>query len=396
MKKVTMALAAALAGGMLAAGPLLAPDALAQDIKIGYVTTLSGPQASIGDDMRDAVNLALDHLGHKMAGKTVKVIFADDTFKPAIGKQKTEQLIESDKVNFLAGYIWSNVLLASVKPAEDSKTFIISSNAGPSQIAGEMCSPWFFAASWQNDQTPMAMGEYMNSQHVKSLFIVAPNYAAGKDMAEGAKRTFKGKVVDQEMTQWPQQLDFSAELSKIRAAKPDGVFIFYPGAHGTQFLTQYSQAGLRGKIPLYTSFTIDALNVNQLKDLAVGVPSSQSWVPDLPYAANKTFVTDFKKKYHRVPSFYAAQAYDTINLIDSAVVAVKGDVNNKDAVRAALEKANFKSVRGPFRFGNNHFPIQNFYIKEAVKEADGSYSFKTIATAMKDAQDVYHTKCPMK
>ncbi len=388
---------ALLAGATLAAVPLLAHTAAAADsVRIGYVTTLSGPQAAIGDDMRDAVELALDHLGRKMAGKTVEVIYEDDGFKPETGKQKTEKLIQSNKVNFLAGYIWSNVLLASLKPAVDSETFLISSNAGPSQIAGELCSPWFFSASWQGDQTPEAMGEYMNTKGVKRLFIVAPNYAAGKDMAEGAKRTFKGQVIAQEMTQWPKQLDFSAELSKIRAAKPDGVFIFFPGVHGTQFLTQYSQAGLLGKIPLYTSFTIDELSLPQMKDLAVGVPASQNWVPDLPFEANKKFVGDFRKKYNRYPSFYGAQAYDTINLIASAVEAVKGDLSQKDAMRAALEKADFKSVHGPFKYGNNHFPIQNFYIKEVVKDADGTYTFRTIDTALRDAQDAYHDKCPMK
>src|SRR5881397_296729 len=212
----------------LAAQPALAADT----IKIGFVSTFSGPTAAIGNDMRNSFELALDHMGRKMGGIPVEVIYEDDGQKPDVGKQKTEKLVQSDKVDFIVGYIWSNVLLASLKPAVDSQTFLISANAGPSQIAGELCSPYFFSTSWQNDQTPMAMGEYMNQKGVKSVFLIGPNYAAGKDMLTGVRATFKGRVVAEELTKWPEQLDFSAELSKVRAAKPDAVFVFYPGAAG--------------------------------------------------------------------------------------------------------------------------------------------------------------------
>ena len=200
-------------------------------------------------------------MGRKMGGLPVEVIYEDDGFKPEVGKQKTEKLIESDKVDFISGYIWSNVLLASIKPVVDSKTFLVIANAGPSQVAGELCSPYVFSTSWQNDQTPQAMGLYMNQKGVKSVFLIGPNYAAGKDMLAGVASTFKGKVVGQELTTWPAQLDFSAELSKAKAANPDAIFVFYPGKAGVQFLSQYAQAGLKGKIPLYTAFTIDELSL---------------------------------------------------------------------------------------------------------------------------------------
>ncbi|HYM31030.1 MAG TPA: ABC transporter substrate-binding protein, partial [Candidatus Cybelea sp.] len=199
-----------------------------------------------------------------------------------------------------------------------------------------------------------------------------------------------------EFTKWPDQLDFSAELSKVRAAKPDAVFVFYPGAAGVQFLTQYAQAGLKGQIPLYTAFTIDATTLPLQKDLALGVPGAQQWVNDLPNAANKKFVADFRAKYKRYPSFYGAQAYDAANLINSAVVAVKGDLTKKDAMRDEMSKANYASVRGPYKYGNNHFPIQNFYLQETVKDADGTFTLKTVATILKDNQDQFHDKCPMK
>jgi len=390
MRQALLAAGAAL---LLAAGPAAAQQ---KSVKIGFVSTFSGPTAVIGNNMRDSFELALDHLGRKMGGLPVEVIYEDDGLKPEVGKQKTEKLIESDHVDFIVGYIWSNVLLASIKPAVDSKTFLITANAGPHQIAGELCSPFIFSTSWQNDQTPEAMGLYMNQKGVKSVFLIGPNYAAGKDMLAGVAATFKGKVVGQELTTWPAQLDFSAELAKAKAANPDAIFVFYPGKAGVQFLQQYAQAGLKGKIPLYTAFTIDELSLPLQKDLALGVPGAQQWVNDLPNEANKKFVADFEKKYPgKKPSFYGAQSYDAAMLIASAVAATKGNLSDKAAVQKALEKADFKSVRGAFKFGNNHIPIQNFYLQDVVKKGD-DYVLKTVATIVKDSQDKFHDKCPMK
>jgi len=391
MRKALMIASTAL---LLAAGPAMAQQ---KTIKIGFISTFSGPTAVIGNNMRDSFELALDHLGRKMGGLPVEVIYEDDQQKPDVGKQKTEKLIESDKVDFISGYIWSNVLLASLKPVVDSKTFLIIANAGPSQIAGELCSPYVFSTSWQNDQTPQAMGLYMNQKGVKSVFLIGPNYAAGKDMLAGVASTFKGKVVGQELTTWPSQLDFSAELSKAKAANPESIFVFYPGAAGVQFLNQYAQAGLKGTIPLYTAYTIDELSLPRQKELALGVPGAQEWVNDLPNDANKKYVADFIKKYNGSrPSFYGAQSYDAVNLINSAVVATKGNLSDKEALRKAMEKADFKSVRGNFKFGHNHMPIQNFYLQEAVKDAKGDFVLKTVATIVKDNQDQFHDKCPMK
>src|SRR5215217_779731 len=233
----------------LAVSPALGQQ---QSIKIGFISTFSGPAAAIGNDMRNAFELALDHHGRKIGGLPVEVVYEDDQIKPEVGVQKTQKLIESDKVDFLVGYIWSNVLLASLKPATDTKTFLITTNAGPSQLAGELCSPYVFSTSWVNDQRPAAVGAYL-SKKFKTLFTIAPNYAAGRDQIGGIESNYKGTFVGKEFTRWPDQLDFSAELAKARAAKPDAIFAFYPGAAGTQFLTQYIQAGLKGVIPLYTS-----------------------------------------------------------------------------------------------------------------------------------------------
>jgi branched-chain amino acid transport system substrate-binding protein len=384
--------------GLAAAVALAAAPAAAQDkVKIGFVSTFTGPTAVIGNDMRNSAEVALDHLGRKIGGLPVEMIYEDDQQKPEVGKQKAEKLVQADKVDFVTGFIWSNVLLAALKPVVDSNTFLVSANAGPSQIAGELCSPWYFSTSWQNDQTPMAMGETLNQRGVKSLYIISPNYAAGRDMAEGVKRTFKGKIVGEDYTKWPEQLDFSAELSKVRAAKPDALFVFFPGRAGVQIFVQYNQSGLKGQVPIYQVYTVDSLSLPLQKDMALGVLGTQQWVNDLPNEVNKRFVADFRKKHSGAyPSFYGAQSYDAIMLIDAAVKAVKGNLKDKDGMRAAMRKADFPSVRGKFRYGNNHFPIQNFYLQETVKDAEGNFTLKTVATVLKDHQDPYASKCPMK
>lgn len=375
----------------LAMGPAAAQN---KSVKIGFVSTFSGPTAVIGNDMRNAFELALDHMGRKMGGVPVEVIYEDDQIKPEVGKQKTEKLIESDKVDFISGYIWSNVVLASIKPIVDSKTFVVISNAGAGQIAGELCSPYSFSTSWTNDQNPRAVAEYMNKKGIKNVYLIGPNYAAGKENLGGMKDAFKGKVLGEEYTKWPDQLDFSAELSKIRAANPEAVYTFYPGAAGVQFLNQYAQAGLQGKIPLYTTFVVDSLSLPRQKDSAVGVIQALQWAADLPNDANKKFVTDFKAKFGSEPSFYAAQTYDAAMLIGSAVTAVKGNLSDKKAVQAALEKADFKSVRGAFKFDKNHYPIQNFYMQEVVKNGD-AYTLKTTATAVENSKNIHGAQCKM-
>tara|TARA_B100000886_G_scaffold302710_1_gene232904 strand:+ start:154 stop:1338 length:1185 start_codon:yes stop_codon:yes gene_type:complete len=383
--------------GLMAIGSAVA----AEKVKIGFVTTITTPAGVIGKDMVDAVNLAMEDIGGKMGGLDVELIVEDDGFKPAIGKQKTDKLVKQDKVQFVTGFIWSHVLLASQKSALGAGKFLISSNAGPSQMAGKLCHKNFFSTSWQNDQTPMAMGEVLNLNNVKSLYVMAPNYAAGKNMVAGVTRTFKGKIVGKDLTKWGKdaQLDFSAELAKAKASGAEGIFVFYPGKAGGAFIKQYAQAGLQGKIPLYSVFTVDSIALPKLQKAnmngVMGSVMTQFWAPDLDTPQNKKFVSGFKKKYGRYPSFYAAQSYDTIFLIKSAVEAVKGDLSNKDGMRAAMKKANFPSVRGKFSYGNNHFPIQNFYSREVVKDPDGVWTTSVREVVLKNHQDTYSKDCSM-
>ena len=386
---------------MALAATMLTTPAMAETVKIGFVTTLTTRAAVIGKDMENAVNLAMDHLGG-MAGDTkLEVVFGDDQFAPEAGKQVTDKLVKQDDVDVVAGYIWSHVLLASRKSVLDAGKILISANAGPSQIAGKLCSENFFSTSWQNDQTPMAMGEVLNQQGVKSLYIMAPNYAAGKNMVAGVERTFQGEVKGKDLTKWgaDAQLDFSAELAKAKASGAEGIFVFYPGAAAGAFIKQYHQAGLKDTMPLYSVFTVDALSLPRLQaadfESVLGSRVTQQWDPSLDNAANKKFVDDFKAKYGGYPSFYAAQSYDAIMLIASAVEAVGGDMSDQDAFRAAIKAADFDSVRGDFAFGTNNMPVQNFYLREVVADADGNWTTKVVATVYENHVDSYAAECSM-
>ena len=387
---------------VLIAGAIsLTGAAQAAEVKIGFVTTLTTPAGVIGEDMKNSVELALEHIGNKMGNLDVKLIMEDDGFKPDVGKQKTDKLVKQDDVDFVAGYIWSHVLLASAKSVLDADKFLISANAGPSQMAGKRCDKNYFSTSWQNDQTPMAMGEYLNQIGVKSIYIMAPNYAAGKDMSNGVETTFNGEIKGKDLTKWgaDAQLDFSAELAKAKASGAEALFVFYPGKAGGAFIKQYQQAGLQDVLPLYTVFTVDSIALPKLQagglTGVLGSKNTQEWSPDMDNAANQRFVGDYLKKHGKYPSFYGAQSYDAIMLIKSAVEATGGNLKDKDALRAALKSANFDSVRGRYTYGNNHMPIQNFYLREVVADAEGRWTTKIVKTVYENHVDPYAQDCKM-
>jgi len=303
-----------------------------------------------------------------------------------------DSMIKRDKVNFISGVIFSNVLLAVYKPIIDSGTILVGASAGPHEIAGEMCSPDFFAMSWQNDQAPEAMGKYMSDQKIDDVFIMAPNFAAGKDMLSGFKRYFKGKIVAELYTNLNQP-DYQAELSQIRAANPKAVFVFYPGGMGIQFVKQYAQSGLQGKIPLYSAYTQNETTLPALGAAAEGNYETGYWGPDIKNPANEEFVAAFRKKYGYLPSDYAAAAYDSVNLIDSGVKGANGNLSDVKAIAASMAKGNIKAVRGDFKFNNNNFPIENFYLFKVVKDESGQFVRRNEGVVFPAHADAYASQC---
>ena len=368
--------------------------AFADTVKIGMITTLSGGGSALGIAVRDGFKLAIDQGGGKLGGHPVELIVKDDARKPDKAKQIADRFIKKDKVHIMTGIIWSNLAIAVVPKVVRTDIFYISPNAGPSLLAGKGCHENYFNVAWQNDNLHEAMGQYVRDNKFKRVYILAPNYPAGKDALRGFKRFYKGKPAAEVYTKLGQK-DYAAEITAIRSAKPDAVFFFLPGGMGISFIKQYNQAGLMKEIPLFgPAFSFDQTILNAVGKAALGVMNSSQWNKDIDNLANKRFVADFKKTYGRLPSLYASQGYDTARLIASALKAVEGDMSKKDVFREALRKAEFESVRGSFKFGPNHHPIQDIYIREVVEE-DGLLANRIVTKAFANHSDAYVNQCKM-
>lgn len=367
----------------------------ADKVKVGFVSTLSGPGAALGVDIRDGFNLAVKQAGGKLGGLPVEMIVADDQSNPEVARQAVERLIKRDKVDFMTGIVFSNVMLAVGQPIFASKTFYISANAGPSQYAGEQCNPFFFNVAWQNDNLHEAVGKTVTDKGYKRVVLIAPNYPAGKDALTGFKRYYKGEVAQEIYTKLGQ-LDYAAELAQTRAAKPDAVYIFLPGGMGINFIKQYVGAGLSKDATLFgPGFSADEDVIRAVGEPMAGMFNSSQWAHDLDNPQNRKFVADFQKEYGRLPSLYASQGYDAALLMDAAVRDTKGKLEDPEAVRRALRAANFKSVRGAFRFNTNHYPVQDYYLRVVSKNAQGQVTNRTLGTVFKNHADAYVALCKM-
>jgi len=381
---------------LVAALGLVATQAAAQDkLKIGILTTLSGPPAALGVQQRNGFQLALKTLGGKLGGREVELIVQDDELKPDVAVGKAKAFVERDKVDFVVGPIFSNILIAMMKPITESGTILISPNAGTSNFAGKECNQNFFVTSYQNDQNAEAMGKYAQDTGVKKAFLMAPNYQAGRDELAGFKHNFKGEVADEVYVPL-NQLDYSAEISKIAAASPDAIFVFLPGGMGVNFVKQFRQAGLADKMKFLSAFTVDESTLPAQQDAALGFFGGSTWAPNLDNPQNKAFVAAYEKEYNAVPASYAFQAYDAAMLIDSALKATGGKTDNKDALRTAIKKADFKSLRGAFKFNANHYPVQDFYLVKVAKRPDGKFQTEIVQKVFENYSDLHVKDCPMK
>lgn len=362
-------------------------------VKIGVVSTLSGPGAALGEQARNGFLLAVEEMGGKLGGLTVEVVEVDDEQKPDVAANRARELVERENVDFVVGAIFSNIQAAITKPLTDAGVFVLSPNAGPSTLAGAECNPNFFAVSYQNDQNHEVLGAYAQEEGFSRVFLLAPNYQAGKDGLAGFKHSFEGEVSNEIYTPMGQ-LDFSAELAQIAADQPDAVYAFMPGGMGVNLVKQYRQAGLDG-IPFLSAFTVDETTLPATQDAAVGFLSGSDWAPNLDNEASKAFVAAYEAKYGVVPASYAMHAYDAALLIDSAITATDGNLEDKDALREALKAADFQSLRGDFAFGPNHFPVQDFYLVEVAQRDDGKFQTEIVRPIFEDYADNYVSQCQM-
>ncbi len=388
MKTKIIAMASAMA---LVAGTAQAAD----EIRVGMITTLSGGGSGLGIDIRDGFMLGLEHVGGKFGGLDTVVTEGDDQRKPDVAKQLADRMIERENVDIVTGIVWSNLALALMPTLARNEVVFLSPNAGPSALAGAQCNPYFFNVAWQNDNNHEAMGSHVQDQGFENVYILAPNYPAGRDALAGFKRYYTGNIAGEVYTALGQA-DYAAELAQLRAAGPDAVFFFLPGGMGINFVKQYDQAGLKGDVPLFGpafSFSQDILGA--VGDAALGVLNTAQWSPDLDNAANARFVSDFETSYGRIPSLYASQGYDAALLIDAAVRAVDGNIEDDEAFRAALQSVDFDSVRGGFRFNSNHFPVQDFYLRQVTKDDQGRLTNSLVGTVFTNHSDAYADDCAM-
>ncbi|HUK60049.1 MAG TPA: ABC transporter substrate-binding protein [Stellaceae bacterium] len=377
----------ALGGAAQAAGPL----------KLGLILSKSGAAALPGEEMQRGFDLAFGDLGGKLGGVDVKLFSEDDKSDPAAAVQVASKFIDEDKVDIMTGFLGSNTTIPIVPTFLEAGVWVVGALSGPEEFAGKDCKADAFFASFENEDWDDALAQYLNKQNERLVYFMGADYQAGWEKIGGAMKFYKGKTVGPVYTPWMGQVDFAPQLSQVRAADPSSIFVFLPGGTGILFLKQFAQAGLHDKIKIYSEDTLATdLTFGAEGDSALGVVQSTSWSYELDNPANKKFVSEFVAKYGRRPAIYAALQYDAVNLIDSAVKAVHGDLSNKDAFRAALKKADFQSVRGPFAFDNNHYPVQNIYLTEVVKDPDGKMRLALRGTAVENWHDVYHDQCPMK
>jgi branched-chain amino acid transport system substrate-binding protein len=377
---------------VLAAVPVQAVE----PVKIGMITTLSTKAGYLGEEIRDGFQLAIDQEGGKLGGVPVELLVEDDGAKPEKARQIAERFIQRDKVKLMTGIVFSNVAIAVVPKVVQDGVIYISANAGPSLLAGKGCDPNYFNVAYQNDNIDEVVGKYVTEAGFKNVYLLAPNYPAGKDHLAGFKRYYEGAIAGEVYTKLGQS-DYAAEIAALRAAKPDAVYFFLPGGMGINFIKQYAQAGLSQEIPVFgPAFSFDERLLQAVKDAALGVKNGSQWSHDLDNPANRQFVEAFRKTYGRTPTLYASQGYDAARLIGSALKAVDGDASQTDALRQAIRKADFESVRGKFAFSANQHPVQDLYIREVVKADDGTYTNKTLKAVFTDHSNVYVEECKMK
>ena len=364
-------------------------------VKIGMVTTLSTKAGYLGEEIRDGFMLAMDQEGGRLGGVPVELLVDDDGRDPGKGKQIADRFIQRDGVKIMTGIVFSNVAMAVVPKVVRDQVIYISPNAGPSALAGEGCHENYFNVAWQNDNLHEAVGQYATDVGFNNVYLLAPNYPAGKDALAGFKRYYKGKVAGEVYTKLGQS-DYAGELAALRAAAPDAVFFFLPGGMGINFIKQYAQAGLNQQIPLMgPAFSFDERLLRAVGDAALGVVNGSQWNHDLDNEANRVFVEAFRKAYGRTPTLYASQGYDAARLIGSALKQVGGDLSDTGAFRTALRKADFSSVRGAFKFGTNQHPIQDIYVREVVRAGADGTTNETRKKVFANHKDAYAAECRM-
>ena len=375
----------------------LAPHSGADELRIGFVNTDTGSGAILGQHFRRGWLLGLEHQGwikdgDKLGGAPTRIVYGDDQLKPETGLRVVEKMLSGDRVHVVAGFIWSNVLLAAQQMVFDRKVLLVSVNSGSAALAGKQCSPLFVSTGFQADQNAEAMGELVERDGIKSVYVMVPNFQAGKDQIRSFLLRYRGKIVDQTLFKLGEA-DFQADLAKVREAKPEALFVFAPGAMGIAFMKQWAASGLADSIRLYPIWMVDYLTLPAIGATALGTVHTNHWDPGSAVPRNQRFVKAYVAKHGAMPSHFVAQAYDGAAAIAAAVAATGGKVGDGAALARAIRTKGLASVRGDLKYNVNGFLIQPHYRRETAKDGAGDIQIRTLGKVF-ERPDAYGRDCP--
>ena len=346
----------------------LQPAMAQQKLKIGFITTLSGPTGGIGKHMKDSVEIALDHLGRKVGGLETEVIFGDDQQKPDVGVQVAEEMLKKNQVDFMSGIIWSNVMMAVAPVVTGAGKIMVGANAGPSPLAGAQCNELFFSTSWNNDQSPEAMGKFMQDKGINDVYVLAPNYQAGKDMVAGLKRYYKGRDRRGDLHQ-ARPAGLPGRDQPAALEKSEGRVRLLPRRHGHPV-----REAVRPGRPARADPALHG--VHRGRDHHAGAEGSRhrpvrgALLESRPEHSREPEIRGGFPEEVRLYALVLRRAELRRDHADRfRAKATKGNVKDTKALVAAMRKANFNSIRGKFTYNVNHLPIQDFYL---LRSGEGS------------------------
>ena len=342
-------------------------------VKLGLLVPRSGVYNALGDDMKAGFETYLEQHDNKLGGRDVKVVVADEGETADSGKAAADKLVKQDKVDAVVGVVSSAVMNAVFDLFESSKVPLVGSNASPTTLTG---MSYIWRTSYVNDEPGIALGEYVAENAGGPVYLIAAGYQAGEDEIVGFQQSFDpagGEAAgDPVYTPFPATKNFQPFLSKVQKSDAKAVFTFYAGGAAVDFVKQYEQFGLAGKVPLYAPGFLTEGGVLQAQgDAALGVFTSMNYSADLDNELNTAFVADYEAKTGAKPTTYAMATYDAAKVLDMAIEEA-GDEVTSETINAAIgELGEIDSPRGTWRFNDNGTPVQMWYLREVQETGNG-------------------------
>ncbi|CAA7617917.1 ABC transporter substrate-binding protein [Magnetospirillum sp. SS-4] len=364
-------------------------------IVVGVIATLSGPGAMAGQDSLDGFTTALRQMGGRFANQEVRVVPVDDRGSPDVAMQVTRRLLEREKVDFILTAVSQASMAAIVKPLNESRTFILNLDAYPDGLFGARCSASLFGLGTPPDAVSEAAGMHFANEKYRRLVVIGHD-TRQTDMAVAAlRRTWGGEDVTV-LKARHGAATFAPEIRRIRELAPDAVYTLLSGGMGLALVRDYAAAGLKADIPLLGVWSnFERPHLTAMDDQGLDLLNVAPWSPDLDSPLNKRMISDFELEYGRPATSWVAQGYDSALLLEAAMKVTAGRTSDREAVRNALRRAEFASVRGGFRFETNHAPVINLYLRRVARDAKGRLTEETRGVLAREWRGRDAAHCPM-